>query len=50
MVEGVFWKLGIRRGKIIGVRRVVSRRSMEVLRRRVVSITFTWSCTKMNGS
>ena len=34
----------------MGVRMIVSVSSMEVLRSRVVSITFTWICTKMCGS
>lgn len=44
--EGVF----DRRGSRVGVRMIVSVRSMEVLRSSVVSITFTWTCTKMGGS
>lgn len=50
MVVGVFWSLDDRRGIMIGRRRIVSVRSMEVLRSSVVSIAFTWSCTKMGGS
>lgn len=47
---GEFLKFFSMRGRIIGMRMIVVVRSMEVLRRRVSSITFTWSCTKMSGS
>lgn len=48
--RGVFWNLGDRSGRMIGMRRIVSVRSMEVLRSSVVPIAFTWSCTKIGGS
>lgn len=37
-------------GRRIGMRRIASVRSMEVLRSSIISITFTWICTKMGGS
>ena len=48
--SGVFWSLGDKSGRMIGVSKMISVRSMEVLRSSVVSIAFTWSCTKMSGS
>lgn len=50
MVVGEFWSFFDRRGSSIGMMMIVSVRSMEVLRSNVVSITFTWICTKMGGS
>lgn len=50
MVLGEFWKFFEIRGRSVGVRMVVSVRSVRVVRSRVVSTTFTWICTKMSGS
>ena len=50
MVFGEFWRFFDSSGSSVGVRMIVSVRSMEVLRRSVVSITFTWTCTKICGS
>lgn len=48
--EGVFLKLSESNGRIIGVSRVVRVRSIDVVRTSDRSITFTWICTKMDGS
>lgn len=48
--RGVFLKPLKRSGRMIGVRRIVSVRSVRELMSRVVFTTFTWSCTKMDGS
>lgn len=50
IVRGVFLKPLKRSGRMIGVRRIVSVRSVRVLMSRVVFTTFTWSCTKIDGS
>lgn len=50
IVVGEFWKVFDNRGSSIGARMIVSVRSMEVLRSSAVSITFTWTCTKIDGS
>lgn len=50
MVRGEFWKVSDNRGNSIGIRMIVSVRSMEVLRSSAISITFTWTCTKIDGS
>lgn len=50
MMVGEFWVVFDSSGSSIGVRIIVSVRSMEVLRSSVVSITFTWICTKIDGS
>lgn len=50
MVVGEFWKFFDSSGSSVGVRIIVSVRSIEVLRRSAVSITFTWTCTKICGS
>lgn len=50
MEEGVFLKLSESNGRIIGVSRVVRVSSMDVVRTSDRSITFTWICTKMDGS
>ena len=50
MMVGEFWVVFDSSGSSIGVRIIVSVRSMEVLRSSVVSVTFTWTCTKMDGS
>lgn len=50
MVFGVFLRLFARRGKMIGVSRVVRVSSINVFRTIDWSITFTWICTKMSGS
>ena len=50
MVVGVFLRLSDRRGKMMGVVRVVRVSSMRVVRTSGRSITFTWICTKMSGS
>lgn len=50
IVRGVFLKPLKRSGRMIGVRRIVSVSSVRELMSRVVFTTFTWSCTKMNGS
>lgn len=49
MDEGVFLNFRIG-GRMIGVRRIIRVSDVKVLRSRAVSITFTWSCTKMSGS
>lgn len=50
MVLGEFWKFFERSGRSVGVRVMVSVRVIRVVRSRVVSTTFTWICTKMDGS
>lgn len=50
MVVGEFGGVFDSRASRVGVRMMASVRSMEVLRSSAVSITFTWICTKMNGS
>lgn len=50
MMVGEFWVVFDSSGSSIGVRIIVSVRSTEVLRSSVVSITFTWICTKIDGS
>lgn len=50
MWVGEFLNVFDRSGSSIGVKMIVSVRSMEVLRSSVVSITFTWICTKVDGS
>ena len=50
MVVGEFCRVFDSRGSRAGVRMVASVRSIEVLRSNAVSITFTWICTKMDGS
>ena len=50
MVVGEFWSFFDSRGSSVGVRIVVSVRSVRVFRSSVVSITFTWICTKVGGS
>lgn len=50
MWVGEFWNVFDRSGSSVGARMVVKVRSMKVLRSSVVSITFTWNCTKMSGS
>ena len=50
MVRGVFLKFLKRSGRIIGVKRVVSVSSVRELMSSVVFTTFTWSCTKIDGS
>ena len=50
IVVGEFWKFFDSSGSSIGVRIVASVRSIAVLRSSVVSITFTRTCTKMDGS
>lgn len=50
IIKGVFWSFVDRRGRRIGVRRIISVSKREVLKSSVVSTTFTWSCTKMGGS
>lgn len=47
---GVFLRLSDRSGRIIGVSRIVRVSSMNVFMTSVWSITFTWTCTKVNGS
>lgn len=49
-MRGVFLKFLKRSGRMIGVRRMVSVRSVRELMSRVVFTTFTWSCTKIDGS
>lgn len=50
MMVGVFFRLSDSRGKMIGVDRVARVSSMDVFRISVMSITFTWICTKIAGS
>lgn len=50
MVAGVFRKFFDMSGSRMGVRIIVSVRRIEVLRSRAGSTTFTWICTKMDGS
>ena len=50
MVVGVSVGVVGSNGRRRGVRMIDSVRSIEVLRSRVVSITFTWICTKIGGS
>lgn len=50
MVAGEFDKFFDMSGSRMGVRIIVNVRRMEVLRSRACSTTFTWTCTKMNGS
>lgn len=50
VMVGEFFRFFDSRGRSIGVRMIVSVRSMDVLRSSVVSTTFTWICTKMSGS
>lgn len=50
MRVGVFCKFFDSIGSSAGIRVIVRVRIMEVLRRSVVSIAFTWICTKMGGS
>ena len=50
MVVGESVGVGRSSGRRRGMRMIDSVRSMEVLRSRAVSITFTWICTKMGGS
>lgn len=49
-VWGEFLKFFRRRERSVGVRVIANVSSMVVLRSRAVSITFTWTCTKMCGS
>jgi len=50
MEDGEFWNVFDKSGSNIGVRMIASVSSMEVFRSSVVSMTFTWICTKMGGS
>lgn len=50
MVVGEFLRLSDIMGRIMGVNRVVRVRSVSVLRTSDRSITFTWICTKVDGS
>lgn len=47
--DGEFFSLS-RGGRIMGVRRITSVNGVRVFRSSVISITFTWICTKMSGS
>lgn len=50
MVLGEFLEVFRRAGRSVGVRIVVSVSSIRVLRSRAISTTFTWICTKVDGS
>lgn len=50
MLDGEFLRFVDSAGSSMGVKMIVSVSSMEVFRSNVVSITFTWICTKMSGS
>ncbi len=50
MVVGEFEDVFDTGSSRVGVRMMANVRSREVLRSSVVSITFTWICTKMGGS
>lgn len=50
IVSGVFLRLPDSRGNRIGVERIASVSSINVVRTSDRSITFTWICTKMSGS
>lgn len=50
MMVGEFWEFFYASENSIGVKMIVSVRKMKVLGSRAGSITFTWICTKTNGS
>lgn len=50
IVAGEFLRLFDSMGKMMGVDRVARVRSMSVFRTSSRSITFTWICTKVDGS
>lgn len=50
MAVGEFGKFFDMSGSRMGMRMIVNVRRIEVLRSRAGSTTFTWICTKMNGS
>lgn len=50
MMVGEFFRVFVRRGKVMGVKISVSVSIMKVFRSSVVPIAFTWICTKVIGS